>query len=305
MGLVHDEEHMSEFVEALSLFDKDGDGCSALEELATVIKSLGQDPKEEMLLHIMSKFNVEGNENVEFGEFLNQMTRKMKETDAEEELREVFKVFDRDQNGYISANELINVMISLGEKLTEEEAEQMIREADLDGDGQVNYQEFVQLMQNIVSTVSVEMGLVHDEEHMSEFVEALSLFDKDGDGCSALEELATVIKSLGQDPKEEMLLHIMSKFNVEGNENVEFGEFLNQMTRKMKETDAEEELREVFKVFDRDQNGYISANELINVMISLGEKLTEEEAEQMIREADLDGDGQVNYQEFVQLMQNM
>ncbi|ONK74379.1 uncharacterized protein A4U43_C03F5620 [Asparagus officinalis] len=303
MGLVHDEEHMSEFVEALSLFDKDGDGCSALEELATVIKSLGQDPKEEMLLHIMSKFNVEGNENVEFGEFLNQMTRKMKETDAEEELREVFKVFDRDQNGYISANELINVMISLGEKLTEEEAEQMIREADLDGDGQVNYQEFVQLMQNI--TVSVEMGLVHDEEHMSEFVEALSLFDKDGDGCSALEELATVIKSLGQDPKEEMLLHIMSKFNVEGNENVEFGEFLNQMTRKMKETDAEEELREVFKVFDRDQNGYISANELINVMISLGEKLTEEEAEQMIREADLDGDGQVNYQEFVQLMQNM
>ncbi|ONK59426.1 uncharacterized protein A4U43_C08F6310 [Asparagus officinalis] len=39
--------------------------------------------------------------------------------------------------------------------------------------------------------------------------------------------------------------------------------------------------------------------------LSLGEKLTEEEAEQMFREADLDGDGQVNYQEFAQLMQNM
>ncbi|KAJ9700489.1 hypothetical protein PVL29_006014 [Vitis rotundifolia] len=68
------------------------------------------------------------------------------ETDAEEELKEAFKVFDKDQNGYISATELRHVMINLGEKLTDEEVEQMIREADLDGDGQVNYDEFVKMM---------------------------------------------------------------------------------------------------------------------------------------------------------------
>ncbi|GJM95224.1 hypothetical protein PR202_ga11934 [Eleusine coracana subsp. coracana] len=66
--------------------------------------------------------------------------------DADEELREAFKVFDKDQNGYISATELRHVMINLGEKLTDEEVEQMIREADLDGDGQVNYDEFVRMM---------------------------------------------------------------------------------------------------------------------------------------------------------------
>nr|2KN2_A Chain A, Calmodulin [Glycine max] len=71
------------------------------------------------------------------------------DTDAEEELKEAFKVFDKDQNGYISASELRHVMINLGEKLTDEEVEQMIKEADLDGDGQVNYEEFVKMMMTV------------------------------------------------------------------------------------------------------------------------------------------------------------
>ena len=53
--------------------------------------------------------------------------------------------------------------------------------------------------------------------------------------------------------------------------------------RKMKDTDTEEELIEAFKVFDRDGNGLISAAELRHVMTNLGEKLTEEEVDEMIR----------------------
>lgn len=68
------------------------------------------------------------------------MAKKMKDSDSEEELREAFKVFDRDGNGSISAAELRHVMTNLGEKLTDEEVDEMIREADLDGDGQVNYE---------------------------------------------------------------------------------------------------------------------------------------------------------------------
>ena len=68
------------------------------------------------------------------------MARKMKETDSEEEIREAFRVFDRDGNGYISASELRHVMTNLGEKLTDDEVDEMIREADIDGDGQVNYE---------------------------------------------------------------------------------------------------------------------------------------------------------------------
>ena len=55
-------------------------------------------------------------------------------------IREAFRVFDKDGNGFISAAELRHVMTNLGEKLTDEEVDEMIREADIDGDGQVNYE---------------------------------------------------------------------------------------------------------------------------------------------------------------------
>ncbi|CAL9137815.1 unnamed protein product [Musa acuminata var. zebrina] len=149
------------------------------------------------------------------------------------------------------------------------------------------------------------MDLLSDDQIM-EFKEAFCLFDKDGDGCITLEELATVIKSLDQNPSEEELQEMIRNVDLDGNGTIDFGEFLNLMARKMKVNDMElwqdEELKEAFKVFDNDQNGYISASELRNVMMNLGEKLTDEEVDQMIREADLDGDGQVNYEEFVQMM---
>ena len=68
------------------------------------------------------------------------MAKKMRDSDSEDELREAFRVFDKDGNGYISAAELRHVMTNLGEKLTDEEVDEMIREADLDGDGMVNYE---------------------------------------------------------------------------------------------------------------------------------------------------------------------
>ncbi|GAV57538.1 EF_hand_5 domain-containing protein [Cephalotus follicularis] len=143
------EEQVVQFKEAFSLFDKDGDGCITIEELATVIKSLDQTPTEEELQDMIREVDADGNGTIEFEEFLNLMAKNLKETDAEVELKEAFKVFDKDQNGYISASELRHVMINLGEKLSDEEVEQMIREADLDGDGQVDYEEFVKLMMTV------------------------------------------------------------------------------------------------------------------------------------------------------------
>ncbi|KAB5524263.1 hypothetical protein DKX38_022012 [Salix brachista] len=123
-----------------------------------------------------------------------------------------------------------------------------------------------------------------------------------GLGCITTKELGTVMRSLGQNPTEAELQDMINEVDADQNGTIDFPEFLNLMARKMKDTDSEEELKEAFKVFDKDQNGYISAAELRHVMTNLGEKLTDEEVEEMIREADVDGDGQVNYEEFVRMM---
>ena len=141
-------------------------------------------------------------------------------------------------------------------------------------------------------------------EQLREFREAFAFFDKDGDGRITVEELSTVVRSLGQSPTPEELRHMVRDVDADGNGTIEFAEFLALMSRQREAANADdnEELREAFGVFDRDHDGHISKAELRHVMISLGEKLTDEEVEGMIAEADLDGDGQVNFDEFVRMM---
>ena len=87
---------------------------------------------------MINEVDADNNGTIDFPEFLTMMARKMKDTDSEEEIREAFKVFDRDNNGFISAAELRHVMTSIGEKLTDDEVDEMIREADQDGDGRID-----------------------------------------------------------------------------------------------------------------------------------------------------------------------
>jgi hypothetical protein len=82
----------------------------------------------------------------------------------------------------------------------------------------------------------------------------------------------------------------LPQIDSDGNGTIDFPEFLTMMARKMKDTDSEEEILEAFKVFDKDGNGFISAAELRHIMTNLGEKLTDEEVDEMIREADIDGE---------------
>ncbi|VDL57648.1 unnamed protein product [Hymenolepis diminuta] len=133
-------EQIAELREAFSLLDKDGDGSITTKELGTFMRSLGQNPTEAELKAMINEGDMDVSGTIDFPEFLTLMTRKMKETDEEEEMNETFRVFDRDGNGYISAAELRHIMMNLGQKLTDEEIDKMIREADADGDGNISYE---------------------------------------------------------------------------------------------------------------------------------------------------------------------
>ncbi|XP_070492933.1 uncharacterized protein [Chironomus tepperi] len=145
-----------------------------------------------------------------------------------------------------------------------------------------------------------EYGLT--EEQVAEFKEVFMLFDKDEDGSITMAELAVVMRSLGQRPTETELRNMVNDVDQNDNGMIEFNEFLQMMSKKMREGDSEDELKEAFKCFDKNNDGLISSSELRRVMTNLGEKLTEEEVDDMIKEADMDGDGMVNYDEFVMIL---
>lgn len=85
------------------------------------------------------------------------------------------------------------------------------------------------------------------------------------------------------------------RFIFVGNGEIDFEEFVMMMAKKNQDADTEKELKEAFSVFDQDCDGFINTKELKQVMSNLGENLTDDDVEAMIREADKDGDGKISF----------
>jgi len=79
-------------------------------------------------------------DTIEFNEFLQMMSKQQRFGLTEDSLKEAFRIFDKDDDGFISVEELRNIMLSLGERMGENELEEMVGEADKDRDGLINYE---------------------------------------------------------------------------------------------------------------------------------------------------------------------
>jgi len=69
-----------------------------------------------------------------------------KEDDAEADLKAAFMVFDKDNNGYITRDELKSAMQIIGETLTDRDLDELLRTTDHDKDGKINYEEFIKTL---------------------------------------------------------------------------------------------------------------------------------------------------------------
>ena len=72
---------------------------------------------------------------VDLPEILMLLARKMKDEDTKSKVQEAFKIYDKGNSGEISIEDLGNIMLNLGDKLSEDEIATMVREADEDGNG--------------------------------------------------------------------------------------------------------------------------------------------------------------------------
>ncbi|XP_061454497.1 centrin-2 isoform X1 [Rhineura floridana] len=140
------------------------------------------------------------------------------------------------------------------------------------------------------------------EEQKQEIREAFDLFDTDGTGTIDVKELKVAMRALGFEPRKDEIKKMILDIDKEGTGKITYHDFLGVMTQKMAEKDSKEEILKAFKLFDDDETGKISFKNLKRVAKELGENLTDEELQEMIDEADRDGDGEVNEQEFLRIM---
>eukprot|EP01045_Picozoa_sp_COSAG04_P007086 COSAG04_NODE_361_length_15860_cov_18.114904_10_plen_1886_part_00 len=141
-----------------------------------------------------------------------------------------------------------------------------------------------------------------DDERTQQLKDLFKLFDKDDSDSIDAKELSTVVRALGLNPSNADLENLMAKFDKDESGSISFAEFESMHSECMQDIDSQEKLKKSFEIFDQDGNGYVSAEELRKTLTSLGEKLTFDEAKEMINEADTDRDGQINYEEFAKLM---
>ncbi|KAI4324870.1 hypothetical protein MLD38_030316 [Melastoma candidum] len=138
---------LAELRDIFRSFDRNNDGSLTQLELGSLLRSLGLMPSPDQLDDLIQRVDRNSNGLVEFSEFVGLVEPDLvpaKCPYTEDQLRQIFKMFDRDGNGYITANELAHSMGKLGHALTSEELTEIIKEADVDGDGCINFQEFSQ-----------------------------------------------------------------------------------------------------------------------------------------------------------------
>jgi len=140
------------------------------------------------------------------------------------------------------------------------------------------------------------------EEQKQEIKEAFDLFDTDGSGTIDAKELKVAMRALGFEPRKEEIKKMIADVDRDGSGTIDFNEFLQMMTAKMGERDSREEILKAFRLFDDDETGKISLKNLRRVAKEIGENMTDEELQEMIDEADLDKDGEVNEEEFLKIM---
>merc|ERR1711977_252505 len=140
------------------------------------------------------------------------------------------------------------------------------------------------------------------EEQKQEIREAFDLFDTDGSGAIDAKELKVAMRALGFEPKKDEIRKMISDIDKDGDGTIDFDEFVMMMTAKMAEKDSREEICKAFKLFDDDATGKITFKNLKRVAKELGENMTDEELQEMVDEADRDGDGEINEEEFLRIM---
>uniref|UniRef100_A0A804QHQ3 EF-hand domain-containing protein n=1 Tax=Zea mays TaxID=4577 RepID=A0A804QHQ3_MAIZE len=121
-------------------------------------------------------------------------------------------------------------------------------------------------------------------------------------GTIDAKELNVAMRALGFEMTEEQIRQMIADVDKDGSGAIDYEEFEHMMTAKIGERDSKEELSKAFRIIDQDGNGKISNIDIQRIAKELGVNLTLDEIQDMVQEADRNGDGEIDFDEFIRMM---
>ncbi len=142
---------------------------------------------------------------------------------------------------------------------------------------------------------------INDEEiHRIRYI--FGTFDEDESGSITINEIGNIYNALGHEFSENELTDMMKTIDLNKDGYITFHEFLGLYKNHVFFKVQEQKLIQAFKICDCDGNKYVSLDELTRIMHEVGESLDNKQINDMLKEVDKDGDGRINFREFIQLM---
>ncbi|XP_029992543.1 calmodulin-like protein 4 isoform X2 [Sphaeramia orbicularis] len=135
------------------------------------------------------------------------------------------------------------------------------------------------------------------QDQINDFKECFSLYDCERKGKIKAQDLIIVMRCLGSSPTpSEVQRHLLC--HTPGGGELDFSTFLSIMHRQLQQEAPEEEILEAMRMADKEQKGFILASELRAKLTGLGEKLTDKEVDELLKEAGVGADGRVHCEQF-------
>ena len=129
-------------------FDKDQDGLISYQELKELMKQTTKSFIEADLQDFLNDTDINEKGEIDCKTYIDIITKINRKNDTDDEIIEVFKIFDKDNSGLISTKKIMDVFLKIDENIKEEEVLQMIKECDIDQDGYLNFEEFSHMVKN-------------------------------------------------------------------------------------------------------------------------------------------------------------
>jgi Ca2+-binding EF-hand superfamily protein len=141
-----------------------------------------------------------------------------------------------------------------------------------------------------------------DDDKLKECKIVFDMFDKDKDGLISINKLGDIMRILGAAPSKIELDNLI--YNLESNNNnlISFDNFLILLKNKLENQYSEEDIINEFRKLDKNGNGKISESDLRNLMSKYENPLSNEEIEEIIQEANVDSNGEIDYINFTKIL---